>query len=281
MNTEQQRTIVQGVLRDVLKDVIAFCDKHEIEYFMMFGSLLGAVRHGGMIPWDDDIDIAMTRDNCRRFMDCVMSDGTELLRNNDVKLNGSGSVDCLTEIKIGRKGTKYCAKIGADLKINTKITVDIFCVDNLKKSYVKNINKLNLFRRFLEMTKLNWEEKRYLLRLFMQGTSPIKYLKVIMLFMLHLLRMVITEKGIECIIYRMAVDTSKSSKYMGIVFGVTRPNFFSSGFTLDRVKFDGLNVFIPSNYDEILTRIYGDYMSPPSENERYGLDKYEIVLDVK
>lgn len=59
-----------------------------------------------------------------------------------------------------------------------------------------------------------------------------------------------------------------------------QPSCFSSDFTLNKVPFDDLNVFIPSNYDEILTKAYGDYMTPPPEDKRYGLDKLEMVLEI-
>ncbi len=280
MNKIERIKIVQKVTRDILNDVIVFCEKHDIEYFMMFGTLLGAVRHGGMIPWDDDIDIAMTRKNYLRFIDCVKNDGDELLKNNEIKINGSGSVKYVSEAKVGRKGTKYCLGIGADLAINSQITVDIFCVEYLKCSYVKNINRNNKLRLFLVTTKLNWDEKRFLMRVFKHGNSRLKYVLISALYLLHLLRFIFTEKGIERMIYKIAVDPTNSSKFMGIVIGNRQPSCFSSDFTLNKVPFDDLNVFIPSNYDEILTKAYGDYMTPPPEDKRYGSDDLEIVLEI-
>lgn len=280
MDAVERRKIVQDISRDVLKDLIIFCEKHDIEYFMYFGSLLGVIRHKGMIPWDDDIDIAMTRENYNRFLDYVKKDGEEILRKNDLKINGSGSVKYVSEIKVGRRGTTYCPKFGVDLDINKYITVDIFCVDHLKDSYLKHIKLLNKLRLFLSVTKLNWPEKRFMIRVFKQELKWTKYLKIVALYVLHLLRMICTEKGIEYFIYRMAVDTTKRSNYVGVAIGAHLPVYFNSGFKLIKAQFDGLSVLIPDNYDEILTKIYGDYMTPPPENQRFGRDKYDVVLAV-
>lgn len=280
MNSIEQRRIVQDISRGILKDVVAFCERHKIEYFMMYGSLLGAVRHHGMIPWDDDIDIAMTRENYYRFLECVRTDGHDFSRRYNLWINGSGSVKYISELKVGKLGTKYCLKMGEDLDINKYITVDVFCVDYFKPSYLSNIDLKNRFRVFLSISKLKWDEKHFMMRVFNRGRSRFKYLKIIVLFFMHFIRMICTEKGIERFIYKMAVDETKKSKYMGIVEGGLRPVFFGSDFSLEKVKFDDLEVFIPNNYDEILTRYYGDYMTPPPEEKRCGLDRHETILEV-
>lgn len=280
MTTDEIRQIVHKISLDVLKDIIDFCEKHQIEYFMMFGSLLGAVRHSGIIPWDDDIDIAMTRKNYLRFIECIKNDGRGFLLKNDIKTNGSGSTKYVSELKVGRRGTKYCATFAEDLDVNKYITVDIFCVDYLKPSYIKNIVRDDKLIRLLSVSKLNWSEKRYLIRTFKQSNGFIKYLRIIAIYLLHLLRLMFSEKGIEHFVYNMTVDTTNTSKTMGVVMQTSRPFYFSSNFTLKKVTFDNLIVFIPNNYDEILKTAYGDYMTPPPEDQRQGIDRFEVILEV-
>ena len=279
MNTTEQRQIIQNISRGILKDIVSFCENHDIEYFMMYGSLIGAVRHHGVIPWDDDIDIAMTRDNYYRFFECIKNDD-DFNRKYNLWVNGSGSVKYVSELKIGKLGTKYCLKIGEDLKINKFITVDIFCVDYIKERYLSNISLKHRLRLFLSISKLNWDEKRFMMRVFRNGNSKYKYLKIIVLYLMHILRLICTEKGIEHLIYKMTVDETRTSNRMGIVEGGLRPVFWSSGFSLKKVKFDDLWVLIPDNYHEILTNEYGDYMTPPSEERRYGLDRHDTILEV-
>lgn len=280
MNTIEQRQIVQNVSRGILKDIIEFCERNNIEYFMMYGSLIGAVRHHGMIPWDDDIDIAMTRENYYRFLECVRTNDEEFLKKYNLWINGSGSIKYVSEIKVGKLGTKYCPKVGEDLDINKYITVDIFCVDYIKPSYISNADLNNKLLLFLTIAKINWTEKRFMIRIFKQSAGFRKYLKITALCFMHFIRMICSEKCIEHFIYKMAVDESKKSKYMGIIVGGLRPTYFSSNFSLQKVKFDNLEVLIPDIYDEILTRYYGDYMTPPPEEKRCSLDRYETVLEV-
>ena len=69
---------------DMLKDIHTFCVEHEIRYSLAFGTLLGAVRHKGYIPWDDDIDIMMPREDYNRF---IRSYGNQTYKIADMSVN--------------------------------------------------------------------------------------------------------------------------------------------------------------------------------------------------
>ena len=269
--------IVQEISFDVLKDIKEVCDNNNIEYFLLYGTLLGAIRHNGIIPWDDDIDIGMTRENYLKFVQVAPK---QLNKRDEIFIMGSGSTKYVSELKIGRRGTKYCVADGKNLGIMNQISVDIFLVDYLRNHPIKLRPILNKVRKFLLLTKLNWDEKKYLIGRINASNRRIKFPYKLGLYLLHGIRSLFTEKGLEYIIYKIYVGNNRTSKNFGVMTGDTRVRYWPTKFSLITHDFEGLDLPIPDCYDVMLKESYGDYLQWPPEDKRFRKDIENWILRV-
>lgn len=121
---------VQLILLEMLKDIDQLCRKYEIPYYLSGGSCLGAVRHGGFIPWDDDADICMMREDYERFIQIVDELGSSYYHqsfNTDSKYNV-----CIPAMKIRKHGTFVKEKnflLRNKCKSGDGLFIDVFIVD--------------------------------------------------------------------------------------------------------------------------------------------------------
>ena len=252
---------VQKIETELLKEVSEICKKHNIQYFLLYGTLLGAVRHGGPIPWDDDIDIGMTRENYKKFISIAKE---ELSEKNELRVMGSGSIKYVSITKIGRKNTVYCLPGSENLNIMNEVQLDVFVVDSLKH-LTKWKKKL---KETLTLIKLNWDEKKLLFLLLKRSKKKPKFLYKLLIYLAHGVRFLIKEKNIEHLIYNIAVDKTGNSEFVGSALGYCywKKEDFSKSVLLD---YNGDKYMCPINYDSVLTSTYGDYMKEPPEDKRY------------
>lgn len=258
--TIEDLSSVQKIDTEILFNVVDICEKYDIQYFLMYGTLLGAVRHSGPIPWDDDVDIGMTRENYKKFLEVAPA---ELDSQNEIKIMGSGSSDYISEIKIGRKGTVYCMPGTESLNIMNRVQLDIFQIDHVKKLGIIS----SKIRSMLRMISLNWDEKKLLLINIRKSDKRFKLFYCIGLYLLHIIRAVFTEKGIERIIYNMAVDKTGDSSLLGVAMydAVWNRELMESSVDL---KYNGRYLKAPIGYDELLRVEYGDYNKLPPKEKR-------------
>lgn len=258
--TKEDLAAVQKIDTEILFNVVDICEKHDIQYFLMYGTLLGAVRHGGPIPWDDDVDIGMTRENYNKFLKVAPA---ELDPRNEIKIMGSGFTDYISEIKIGRKGTVYCMPGTENLDIMNKVQLDIFLIDHVKK-----IGKIkSKLRSILKIIALNWDEKKLMLINIRRSNKRFKLFYCAGLYFFHIIRVVLTEKGIEKILYNMVVDKKGDSSFLGVAMYKQVWNRELMDDSID-LQYDGRYLNAPIGYDELLSVVYGDYMKLPPEDKR-------------
>ena len=126
---------------EVLDEIVRICDKNNIPYFLAAGTLLGAIRHSGFIPWDDDIDIFMLRDDYNKFIECAINeiDDKFFLQCHETDREYYSSF-----IKVRKNNTLMIEKENENRKSHRGIWVDIFPLD-----YVKGDSKFLKFKVFL------------------------------------------------------------------------------------------------------------------------------------
>ena len=130
---------------EILTNVAEFCDKHEIQYFLAYGTLIGAVRHKGFIPWDDDIDIWMPRADYNRFLKIYNKE------NSDSQYKVISPYDKISRHTFVKVVDTRTVKIESGIDYSNGylgIDVDIFPLDGQPdndKDYFKWYNKLQKY----------------------------------------------------------------------------------------------------------------------------------------
>lgn len=248
------------VQKEMLKDLLDYFKENNIECFLIGGTLLGAVRHKGFIPWDDDIDLGMTRTNYRRLIElsktkpigkhyilsCLETDKTEF---PFIKIYN-------TKIFV-REKTKY--------KINN-LWIDIFPFEGVpddievqKKMYKKIMDykrKLNfrmMDKKYIKVTTSNKIKRiiKYIVKPFV-NLLPVDYYARKM------------DK------YALKMSPKNYKKIGDIVWGSDICDTFDKEElnNLIYLEFEGLKIKSIPHYKDFLTRCYGDYMKLPPKNKR-------------
>lgn len=119
---------LQRVELSMLKDFDHLCETYGIDYFLCGGSLLGAIRHQGFIPWDDDIDIGMTRAHYDHFIKVAGQEKYDGYALINMQLNQN--FPCMFT-KWYKKGTRFLDKDAVEAGYEAGIALDIFCFDNI------------------------------------------------------------------------------------------------------------------------------------------------------
>ena len=243
---------------DILKFVASVCDKHNIPYYLAYGTLIGAIRHKGFIPWDDDIDIQMTYEDSQKFYEIMKTEcqGTPYKmispKQKGAIHNFFKVVDTRT-IKKEMGFEKSSVDYGVDIDIFSLTgTPDDFEV--FKDLYAK-IRKLTINLRIKKQNLHgSWKNKVLLI------LNKIKLLFV-------------SKKKLANKIHELRFKYhSPDSEYVSVIEGCysAKAGRGRRGWYRDTVDvdFEGLKFKAPIDYHEVLTACFGDYMTPPPVSEQ-------------
>lgn len=241
---------IKEIQLQILDEVNNFCEKEGIEYFLGYGTLIGAVRHKGYIPWDDDIDIVMKRDQYETFLSKFNSS------SRIFKVYSCDNCDWFPYpfAKISDERTVLIEE-NDEMKNNIGINIDVFPLDELPIKSIKNVY-IRILNNLLTLKSVKVNSSR-------------KFYKNLILRIGKITTAFIKANTISQQINILAVNNNTNANYLGnIVFTDSSTDFapqdaFSSKF---KISFESREYYINKGYDEWLSNYYGDYMQlPPTE----------------
>ena len=252
---------------DILDEIVRVCDKNNIKYFLMGGTLLGAIRHKGFIPWDDDIDICMLREDYERFIKIAPNELKEKYKMVNCKTDKN---TYLPYTKIVNKNTKFVEKSAQKFKMHNGIWVDIFPFDYIDK-IDENIKRKNKFIKFIMGVLVN---KKLKLKMYSN-----KILSKIIVKLFEILPSKLLFKIIDIIIGKSKSNKKYTIGYFSYYNIENNVYKTSDIFPLKKTVFEGKKYDSPNNYDAILKTTYGDYMKLPPKDKQVTHNPIQIVFE--
>ena len=258
---------LQRVLAMLAKDLDEFCVANGITYYLMGGTALGAIRHSGFIPWDDDYDIFMDRENYLRFLSVCE---TKLDQNKYYLQHEDSDEWPLLFSKIRLNDTHYVEREEDEGKMHTGIYIDVMCLHNAYTS------KSLRFLQFLAARGLS------AMALSRRGYQTDKGGKRMALFVgRHLSRTFIK----SLLLWFVRSLDGKGTTLVGHFFG--RAPFAKTSFPTNflgvprRVKFESEMLPVPSDVEGYLATRFGPkYMEIPDQETRDSFPKHMIAVDL-
>lgn len=250
-----ERKKIWAVGLGILLELDRVCRENNLTYFLFYGSLLGAVRHNGFIPWDDDIDVGMPRDDYNKLLDIAPKefDNPYFLQT---PYSDIGAYYSYAKLRNSNASTIAYGFRYADF--NQGAMVDIFPFDNCimedvadRRAYIKE--RILDMSTYMRMTNpyLKEDDKRRILS--WSGRDPIT---------------VFEEINLKAIEYN-DIDTEYITPTTFTLYDVLKSVYYKEDFSdVVMVDFEGFKFPIPVGYERILSTLYGDYMSFPPVEDR-------------
>lgn len=265
--TENELNTAKLLQIKILKYLHEICSKYNIKYFLAYGSLLGAIRHNGFIPWDDDIDVGMTRENYDRFVTiCKTELDDEFFFQTVDTDDGYGWFFG----KLMLKDTLWIENNSLNTNKKSGIYIDIFPYDLIPNNKIIH-NFLKIKYRIIQGMYLL--KKKYNI----YNRDKKSFIYDLYNFFLKIFSKVCSAKFLKCKLVNIyKINKTQNSVFVSfencIITSCLPKNFFDY---LCLHKFENLEAFIPENYDVYLKQIYGDYMVLPPIDEQ--IPRHDVV----
>ena len=257
---------LQDKILEIAVYVDSFCAENGIQYCLMGGSALGAVRHGGFIPWDDDLDFFMTPDNYEKFAALFREKGDK----SRFFLEPFGETgDMITLGKVRAKNTTYIEESLKDYGISHNVYLDIFILHTCPDSKIKRIHQYIWAKYVVAKAQAHKDLSRY-------GFALRAALSVLKIFprrflIRHALSQVYKYKNEKTSLY---CNYLGKAKYRS---GTYKREWFDG---VKRVPFEKVTLNVPVGVEAFLSERFGDYMKVP-DKDRIRREQHAGVWDTE
>lgn len=272
--TAEELKKAQFLMLKILKEVHRVCEENNIHYFLSDGTLIGAVRHNGFIPWDDDLDIGMLRADYEKFCEIAPKFlGDEYLLQNNTIDKGYG----LQFAKVILKDTLWIETSAENTKREySGLYIDIFPYDKVpydvkiqKKHYKKYY-----FTNALIFIKLKYNTFKRTKGLFRKLYFIYKWI----ISRFCSLDSLLQKRRALCTKFEKLSSDFVVTKYGGNFYKNQEP--YDSYSILLKHVFEDASFYIPEDYDTILSNLYGNYMElpPPEKRLNHGIKEFNFGM---
>lgn len=252
-----------------LKELIRVTEKLGIEFFLYGGSLIGAVRHNGFVPWDDDLDVAMMRNDYNKF---VKEANKYLSEEFYLQTPYSDKKSPYFYSKLRLKGTRCIEYAHHKLKIESGVYIDIYPIDSLPESNEEYMLRYKEFQKAV---------RTFVIRQCPYPEVPVnttkKKIRALAKRCISLIYKLVPHKKYAAKIDEIltSYNGAETTKYGN--YSYPKPvNYFNAVCPFEKRSFCGIEVNIPADWDGHLKRRYGNYMELPPEEKRVGHIPYNL-----
>lgn len=268
-NIENKYGIVelQDKILEIAVYIDEFCRRYGIEYCLMGGSALGAKRHGGFIPWDDDLDIFMTPENYEKFRECFNKYGDKekfYLQQTGLRKNGMVTVP-----KLRMNGTTYIEELTNGWDIHQGIFVDIFILHRCPEC------------KLARLWQFFWAKCVVVKGMSIRGYSRQKGLRKFLLEVSKIFpKWLMIDFALKQVYRYRNKQTSLCCNFLGKAVynrGIYNMEWFEK---LEKIPFEKTELCTPVGLDCFLTKRFGNYMIIPSE-DRIKWEQHALKWDTR